>query len=116
MLSVVPKSGTALHQRLLDTVLGSTFSFISRVDTGSIINRFNQDLMLVDSSLPLMLLNTVSLLLEVIIQVVLVAVSVLWVLLVVPVVAIIVFFVQRFYLRSEWPSRSHSSSPDANMK
>jgi ATP-binding cassette subfamily C (CFTR/MRP) protein 1 len=71
---MVPRSGVSFHKRLLDTVLGyyqhneidesrltssrSPMSFFSTVDTGVTLNRFSQDLMLIDMELPITALNT----------------------------------------------------------
>lgn len=100
MLRIVPASGSNLHRKLVNTVSKATFSFISRVDTGSLINRFNQDLMFVDSRLPLDLLNTAAALLTGIAQVVLVGVSAVYVLATIPVLGVVLFTLQHFYLRT----------------
>ncbi|KAI3332296.1 putative ATP-binding cassette transporter [Xylariaceae sp. AK1471] len=100
VLTVVPKSGVGLHTKLLKTVLNATFVLISSIDTGDLINRFNQDLLLIDSRLPFDLLNTVSALFEIIAQVILIAVAALYVLAAVPVVFIALFLIQHVYLRT----------------
>lgn len=100
MLRIVPASGYNLHRKLVDTVSKANFSFISRVDTGSLINRFNQDLMFVDARLPLDLFNTAAALLTSIAQVVLVSVSAVYVLATIPVLGAVLFALQHFYLRT----------------
>ncbi|KAI4863021.1 putative ATP-binding cassette transporter [Hypoxylon rubiginosum] len=100
MLYIVPTSGVGLHKTLLNSVLNATFAFIGGVDSGSLINRFNQDLMLVDMKLPLDLLNTAAELFTCIIMVVLVAVAAVYVLAVLPAVAVTLFGIQHFYLRT----------------
>ncbi|EGX95333.1 ATP-binding cassette transporter, putative [Cordyceps militaris CM01] len=97
---VVPVAGMSLHTTLLTTVLDAPFAYISSVDAGSIINRFNQDLMFIDSQLPNALFNTVSELFVAVIQVVLVAVASAHALAAVPAVATVLYAVQRFYLRT----------------
>lgn len=100
MMRIVPASGSNLHRKLVDTVSKATFSFISRVDTGSLLNRFNQDLMFVDSRLPLDLFNTAAALLTGIAQVILIGVSAVYVLATIPVLAVVLFAVQHVYLRT----------------
>ena len=74
---MVPKSGEAFHHTLLNTVLrldlpflsqdgprtngplcSAPMSFFSKTDSGIIINRFSQDLQLIDMELPVAALNT----------------------------------------------------------
>ncbi|KAI0109014.1 putative ATP-binding cassette transporter [Nemania sp. FL0031] len=100
LLTIVPKSGVGLHSRILNAVLSVTFVFISRIDTGDLINRFSQDLMLIDVKLPLDLANTAFYVFTIIINVVLVAVAAIYVLAAIPVLILVLFVVQRFYLRT----------------
>lgn len=52
MLSIVPKSGARLHQILLKTVLHAPMRYFSTTDSGVILNRFSQDMTLVEGVLP----------------------------------------------------------------
>lgn len=113
MHRIVPRSGFKLHTKLLKTVLNASFVFINGVETGSIMNRFNQDLMLIDTLLPLDLLNTAAELFTCIAQVILVCVATLYVLAVLPALCIVAFLVQHFYLRTskqlrQWDLESKS--------
>ncbi|KAH8912445.1 putative ATP-binding cassette transporter [Coniochaeta sp. PMI_546] len=100
LLVMIPKSGLGLHRRMLDTVLGASFVYINAIDTGGILNRFNQDLMFIDMKLPLDLLNTTSALFQGIMQIVLVVVAALYSLAVLPVVFTTLYVIQHFYLRT----------------
>ncbi|KAK8143317.1 hypothetical protein G3M48_007447 [Beauveria asiatica] len=97
---IVPAVGISLHDRLLTTVLHAPFSHISAVDSGSIINRFNQDLMLIDSLLPFDLFNTIFELYVAVIQIILIAVASAQALAALPAVAGVLYMIQNFYLRT----------------
>ncbi|KAI0415678.1 putative ATP-binding cassette transporter [Xylaria grammica] len=100
ILTIIPKSGIGLHNKLLKTVIDATFVLIAGIDTGDLINRFNQDLLLVDIRLPVDLLNTVSALFDIVAQTVLIAVATVYVLAAVPVVFVALFLLQHVYLRT----------------
>ncbi|CAI0643527.1 unnamed protein product [Colletotrichum noveboracense] len=72
---VVSRSGKKLHNSLLSTVMSASFSYLSTKDSGTIINRFSQDLQSVDGELPAALLNT-------------------------PFLVLVFYGIQRFYLRT----------------
>ncbi|KAK3313259.1 putative ATP-binding cassette transporter [Apodospora peruviana] len=100
MLVVVPRSGLGLHGKLLKSVLSATFVFITGIDTGSIMNRFNQDITLVDFKLPIDLLNTISTGFNVTVQLVLVARAAVYSLAILPVLFAVLWIIQHFYLRT----------------
>ncbi|KAK3293679.1 putative multidrug resistance protein MDR [Chaetomium fimeti] len=100
MLVVVPISGVALHTDLLSTVIAAAFPSISRVDTGHLLNRFNQDLMFIDTTLPLALFNTSSELFTGLVQIILIALASLQALSVLPPLFAALYLIQRFYLRT----------------
>ncbi|KAL5115336.1 hypothetical protein ACEQ8H_006781 [Pleosporales sp. CAS-2024a] len=100
IITMVPRSGIIFHQKLLDTVLGSPMSFFSTVDTGVTLNRFSQDLMLIDMELPLTALNTFATFMLCIAQMVLIAVAAPFAAISFPIVVISVYFIQKFYLRT----------------
>ncbi|TGO56427.1 hypothetical protein BOTNAR_0223g00070 [Botryotinia narcissicola] len=100
MLIMIPTSGVGLHGKLLRSVLNAPFIFINTIDSGSLINRFNQDLMLVDTQLPFQLLNTVSGLFAAILQAILITVSAVYIVAILPVLVAVLFLVHYFYLRT----------------
>lgn len=100
MLVVVPTSGVSLHRDLLSTILSASFPFISRADTGHLVNRFNQDLMFVDTQLPLALFNTSAEMFTGLVQIILVAIALLHALSVIPPLLVVLYMIQRFYLRT----------------
>ncbi|KAF1848738.1 P-loop containing nucleoside triphosphate hydrolase protein [Cucurbitaria berberidis CBS 394.84] len=100
IITMVPRSGVIFHQKLLDTVLGSPMSFFSTTDTGVTLNRFSQDLMLIDMELPVAALNTFATFVLCISQMALIAVAAPFAAISFPVVGISVYFIQKFYLRT----------------
>ncbi|KAM3454998.1 hypothetical protein NHJ6243_008687 [Beauveria neobassiana] len=100
MLGVVPASAKSLHAALLKTTLGAPFSYISRIDTGSLLNCFNQDLLFVDGFLPLDLFNTVAELLTAMFQLILIAVVANEALAVIPVAALVLYIIHKVHLRT----------------
>ncbi|KAF4981000.1 hypothetical protein FZEAL_3115 [Fusarium zealandicum] len=55
LLVVGPTSGRTLHRRILDAAMNAPMAFLNNSEAGSLINRFSQDLRLVDTVLPLSL-------------------------------------------------------------
>lgn len=98
--NVISRSGKRLHSELATTVVKAQFPVISQIDTGTTLNRFSQDLMFVDMQLPIDLLNTSSELTTAIIQVVLISIASKPALCAVPVVLILLYLIQHFYLRT----------------
>ncbi|OAR00619.1 hypothetical protein LLEC1_02971 [Akanthomyces lecanii] len=98
--NIVPAVGISIHTNLLTTVMDVPFGYISNVDSGSIMNRFNQDLMFIDSLLPFDLFNTVAELYIAVIQIVFVAVASAQALAAVPAIAAVLYAIQNFYLRT----------------
>ena len=51
-LNVIPTSGANLHLSLLRTIMRAPQKFFNETDTGVTLNRFSQDMTLVDQALP----------------------------------------------------------------
>ncbi|KAF2218105.1 hypothetical protein CERZMDRAFT_119613 [Cercospora zeae-maydis SCOH1-5] len=105
MLKMVPRSGIEFHAQLLKTVLGATLRCISGSDMGDVMNRFVQDIGLIDSRLPLSLLNTVSGLFLCIAQLFIVVVPAIYLLAALPVLLVVLFLLQTVYLRTSMQVR-----------
>ncbi|PMD29625.1 hypothetical protein L207DRAFT_615485 [Hyaloscypha variabilis F] len=100
IITMVPRSGERFHKVLLDTVLGAPMSFFSTTDTGVTVNRFSQDLMLIDMELPISALNTFATSVLCIAQMVLIGVASSYAAIAFPVLLVAVFLIQKFYLRT----------------
>jgi ATP-binding cassette subfamily C (CFTR/MRP) protein 1 len=59
-LKATPKSGAGLHQILLTSVMRAPQSFHDKTDTGITLNRFSQDMTLIDSLLPTAVIITIQ--------------------------------------------------------
>lgn len=53
LIVMIPKSAIYLHERLLTTVERAPLSFFTSTDSGQIVNRFSQDLNVLDMELPI---------------------------------------------------------------
>lgn len=100
VITMVPRSGENFHRKLLQTVLRAPMAFFSTTDTGVTVNRFSQDLMLIDMELPLTALNTFATFVLCIAQMILIGVASIYAAICFPILLIAVFFVQKFYLRT----------------
>lgn len=59
MINIVVKSGLALHNILVETVMNAPMQLFAEIDSGVILNRFSQDMTLVDAVLPTVTFGTV---------------------------------------------------------
>lgn len=116
---IIPRSGKRMHctsvwyltasksqadsilvATLLSCVLGATHTAISRSDAGSLTNRFSQDILLIDTQLPISLFNTGIFLATTVVAYGLIASSSVLVLIAGPFIVLAVYCIQNFYLRT----------------
>ena len=100
IITMVPRSGENFHYKLLKTVLNAPMSFFSTTDTGVTLNRFSQDLQLVDMDLPISALNFFTAFVLCIAQIILIGVSSVYAAISFPVWFIALYLIQKFYLRT----------------
>ena len=100
IITMVPQSGGNFHHRLLKTVLAAPLTFFSTTDTGVTLNRFSQDLQLIDMDLPLSALNFVAAFILCLAQIILIGVSSVYAAISFPVCFLFVYLIQKFYLRT----------------
>ncbi|KAH7236581.1 P-loop containing nucleoside triphosphate hydrolase protein [Fusarium tricinctum] len=100
IVTMVPLSGNSFHQSLLDTVLNAPMSFFAATDTGTTINRFSQDLQLIDMDLPLSALNTFATFVLCIAEMILIAVGSYYTAIAFPFLLATLWVVQHTYLRT----------------
>ena len=94
------ETGLKLHQIIVKTVMAAPLTFFSATDSGTILTRFSQDIQLLDMSLPLALQVVVSNALICMAQIGLIASASAWLILSLPALFVIFYFVQKYYLRT----------------
>jgi ATP-binding cassette, subfamily C (CFTR/MRP), member 1 len=99
-LDIIPRASNGLHQRLLNTVLSAPLSFFTRTDSGTTLNRFSQDLTVIDNELPNASIAAVLQLFLFLIGGGLMAATATYSLATIPVVFLVLLAVQKFYLRT----------------
>ncbi|KAF4215006.1 hypothetical protein CNMCM8980_008885 [Aspergillus fumigatiaffinis] len=100
VINMVPKSGESFHRRLLATVLSAPMSFFAATDSGSILNRFSQDLQLIDMELPVAAINTFATLVLCLAQMILMGIASRYAAISFPLVILTVYSIQKVYLRT----------------
>ncbi|KAF2478209.1 multidrug resistance-like protein [Lindgomyces ingoldianus] len=94
------RSGLRLHELTVNAVMSAPMSFFSKTDTGSITTRFSQDMQLLDANLPLAVMAVTGGFLSCVGQIGLIASAAYYVASCIPVLFVIYYFVQRYYLRT----------------
>ncbi len=100
VVRMMPRASSTFHTVLLRTTLNAPLSLFAGNNLGSTVNRFSQDLQLIDMELPLALFNTVVEMLSCIAQLILIAISAKFIGAAMPAVLVVFFLVQMFYLRT----------------
>ncbi|KAK6378993.1 hypothetical protein LTS17_006696 [Exophiala oligosperma] len=100
-LDMQPRSASNLHWNLLVTVLNAPLAFFTRTDMGSIINRFSQDMTLVDNDLPFAYADTILSLAGCLMGLgILLASGSTYFIPVVPALLVALYTLQKYYLRT----------------
>ncbi|KAJ5643851.1 ABC multidrug transporter [Penicillium longicatenatum] len=103
---IMPRTSRYFHTRLLKAVTSLSFPSFSAMSTGSITNRFSQDLQLIDWTLPVTFLNASEGALGTLAQAIIVASASPYIFIAFPVLFTTVIAIQRFYLRTSRQIRS----------
>ncbi|KAG9243909.1 putative ATP-binding cassette transporter [Calycina marina] len=105
MVKIAPATARTLHQVLLDATISARFSTFVDIDTGSILNRFSQDMTLVEGSLPIGLLVTISNFFSLSAQLGLIASGSLYMAATIPFMLAALYILQHVYLQTSRPLR-----------
>ncbi|KAF8857368.1 putative multidrug resistance protein [Acephala macrosclerotiorum] len=99
-MEITPRSGAKLHKILLDSVMQAPQSFFDKTDSGIILNRFSQDMTLIDGSLPAAAVMASSAGLQILAQFALIALGSNYMAISCPILIVAAYFLQKFYLRT----------------
>ncbi|KAH8701635.1 multidrug resistance protein MDR [Talaromyces proteolyticus] len=97
---IVPKSSNNFHDCLVTKVKDAPLYFLASTDNGNILNRFSQDMTLVDRSLPADFLKTSNNFVQCMMSAVFISVGAKYIAPLIPVAGFIVYWIQKFYLRT----------------
>ncbi|ETS85549.1 hypothetical protein PFICI_03574 [Pestalotiopsis fici W106-1] len=100
MFLIIPKSAKHLHWLLLDTVAKAPLWYFTTTDSGIILNRFSQDMTLIDQALPMAFFTTALDSLTLIASAGIIASGAQYVAAMIPLCIAPMYFLQKFYLRT----------------
>ncbi|KAI5276196.1 multidrug resistance-like protein [Aureobasidium subglaciale] len=100
IIASVQRVGASMHKDALQTLIKAPLSFFTSTDTGIVTNFFSQDLNLIDTELPSALLNFLFATFSAIAQAAIMPTSSPYMAISYPFLAILLYVVQRFYLRT----------------
>lgn len=100
LILISPSTARKLHYTLLKTVMRAPQSFFSSTDSGTILNRFSQDMTLIESQLAIGMLITVSNFFSALASVALVSTGSSYMAATIPLLVLTIGVIQHFYLRT----------------
>lgn len=100
LIRMVSQSAERLHLHLLQAVLKAPFWLLASTDTGDLLNRFSQDMELIDMNLPAMVSSYITTATQCLVKVVILLVFSKYLGAAVPLLGAAVYFLQKFYLRT----------------
>lgn len=100
IVSIISKSSVKLHSDLLQAVLGAPLQLFSTTDSGEILNRFGQDMELIDMELPSIMVNFSSTAFSCFARLIIIAVFSKYLGIGIPIMGVVLFLLQRFYLQT----------------
>ncbi|KAI5194570.1 hypothetical protein E4T39_08584 [Aureobasidium subglaciale] len=98
-MKLAPRSGKVLHASLLSTVLEAPLSWFLNNDTGAIVNRFSQDIEVIDRDLPSALAALCTQIFKLLMQCSLLLASQKLLIFALPIYSVAVYVIQKVYLR-----------------
>ncbi|KAI1268251.1 ABC transporter [Xylariaceae sp. FL1019] len=98
--SVISNTGMQFHSHLVETIMSAPLRFFADTDSGELLNRFSQDLELIDMELPAAMVNYTSTVVSVIGKVVVLAVFSQYLGAAIPFLGAAMYLLQRFYLQT----------------
>ncbi|PYI07763.1 putative ATP-binding cassette transporter [Aspergillus sclerotiicarbonarius CBS 121057] len=99
-MKIAIRSGMVLHAQLLARVLSAPLAYFTETDIGATLNRFAQDITLIDKQLPPALANLNTQIFKLLMQVILILCVQPVMIMTVPICSLCVYILQRIYLRT----------------
>ncbi|KAF2396774.1 P-loop containing nucleoside triphosphate hydrolase protein [Trichodelitschia bisporula] len=99
-LVMLPKSASYLHQILISATMKAPISFFEATDSSILLNRFSQDMTLVDFNLPMSSMMVYLQVATCIMSMALIATGSSFMAISIPGVILALYWIQRFYLRT----------------
>lgn len=99
-LKIMPLAAVRLHKILLDTVMSAPLSFFASTDTGVTLNRFSQDMSLIDLPLPGALLVFTSTFFDCLASLAFIASGSSYMAVTIPFTLIAIYGIQNIYLKT----------------
>ncbi|TVY29246.1 ABC transporter [Lachnellula hyalina] len=99
-MRITPESGARLHEVLLRSVMGAPQSFFDETDSGITLNRFSQDMTIIDGQLPISAVLSFSSALRCLGAMALIAVGSTYMAITCPALILAIYFLQKYYLRT----------------
>ncbi|PYI09672.1 P-loop containing nucleoside triphosphate hydrolase protein [Aspergillus sclerotiicarbonarius CBS 121057] len=97
---IVPTSSNRLHDYLVEKVKKAPLHWLTSTDSGVTLNRFSQDMTLIDRSLPADFLKTSNNLAQCVMSAVFISVGAKYMAVLIPFAVFIIYWIQKFYLRT----------------
>lgn len=97
---IVPTSSCNLHEYLVNKVKKAPLYWLTSTDSGVILNRFSQDMNLIDRSLPAEFLKTSNNFLQCVMSAVFICVGAKFMAPLIPLSVFAIYWIQKFYLRT----------------
>ena len=100
LIRMIDKAGKYFHNNMIDTVAKAPMSFFSLTESGTTLNRFSQDIRLIDFELPGASFGVATALASAVAQFIMVSIASKYMAAFLPVLIVILYFIQSFYLRT----------------
>ncbi|KAI5267437.1 putative multidrug resistance protein [Aureobasidium subglaciale] len=100
LFNYISLCGLRLHWTLLTTITAAPLSYFAKTDAGIILNRFSQDMTIIDTSLPIALLQLSATVSEIIWQGALICYGAYYLVAFIPFIGAVLYAIQKFYLRT----------------
>lgn len=100
LILIVPEAAVKLHHALLKAIMKAPQSFFTKTDRGITLNRFSQDMTLIDTTLAAALLITTTQFFMVLAQASMISLGSTWMALTIPLLIVGLYFLQYVYLRT----------------